>query len=285
MAVAAKKSAQMKNLKTAKKNTNFKKDDKTKKSNVKKNNPIKTKQSKPVFAIEKDEFESEDERLEGTVEAEEENDSEVEMAEIENIEAESSDDEEVEPTVQKLKKQKNIVKTSAIEEDEENASSEDDDQEEEEEDEEEPVANVKKTKRPVDGDDDDVPNKKSKTSKNSAPSDQNNTADWNKFKAEKKELKIQRKKNKVKELYDVSVEVIKIYEKLRCKSTKNKEELAENLHKLLKDGNKYSRLVLCHDTTRAVQCSLDSASKEVKKEIIEVSIFHFFLSDNCYNFS
>lgn len=272
MAVAAKKSAQMKNLKTAKKNINPKKGDKTKKSNVRNNKPIKMKQSKPVFAIEQDEFESEDERLEEKVEGEEENDSEVEMAEIENNEAETSDDEEEEQSVQKLKKQKKIINKSAIDEDEENESSTEDD----EEGEEEPVANVKKTKRPVDGDADDVPNKKSKTSKNSAPSDQNNTADWNKFKAEKKELKIQRKKNKVKELYDVSVEVIKIYEKLRCKSTKNKEELAANLHKLLKDGNKYSRLVLCHDTTRAVQCSLDSASKEVKQEIIEVSILLFF---------
>lgn len=38
---------------------------------------------------------------------------------------------------------------------------------------------------------------------------------WNELKAKKKDLKIQRKKNKTKELYDIDVQAKKIYEELK----------------------------------------------------------------------
>ena len=50
----------------------------------------------------------------------------------------------------------------------------------------------------------------------SAPAqEQTEKVNWNELKAKKKDLKIQRKKNKTKELYDIDVKAKKIYEELK----------------------------------------------------------------------
>jgi hypothetical protein len=47
------------------------------------------------------------------------------------------------------------------------------------------------------------------------PQEQTEKVNWNELKAKKKDLKIQRKKNKTKDLYDVDVKAKKIYEELK----------------------------------------------------------------------
>lgn len=47
------------------------------------------------------------------------------------------------------------------------------------------------------------------------PQEPTEKVNWNELKAKKKDLKIQRKKNKTKELYDIDVKAKKIYEELK----------------------------------------------------------------------
>ncbi|XP_055680778.1 protein penguin [Lutzomyia longipalpis] len=94
--------------------------------------------------------------------------------------------------------------------------------------------------------------------------------DWKKFKQQKKELRIKRKeKQKSKDLVDVVNEAKKIYEQLKCKTTKGRADMAAKLHNLLKGGDKYSKMVLSHDTARIVQCLLKVSPPAVRGEIFE----------------
>lgn len=47
------------------------------------------------------------------------------------------------------------------------------------------------------------------------PQEQAEKVNWNELKAKKKDLKIQRKKNKASDLYDIDVKAKKIYEELK----------------------------------------------------------------------
>lgn len=95
--------------------------------------------------------------------------------------------------------------------------------------------------------------------------------DWADVKLKKKDLKTQRKKQKSKDtqLYELSVQAKQLYEKLKCKSTPNKNDLCTELHGLLKTGNAYAKLVLSHDIARVVQCLLKYSQAEIRKEISE----------------
>jgi hypothetical protein len=57
-----------------------------------------------------------------------------------------------------------------------------------------------------------VPGKKFDNSKSDKPLEKPN---WNDLKSKKKDLKIQRKKNRVKDLYEISVQAKKLYEQLK----------------------------------------------------------------------
>lgn len=92
---------------------------------------------------------------------------------------------------------------------------------------------------------------------------------WNELKTQKKNLKIERKKKKTKELYDISVQCKQIYEELKRKNSKdNKDSLCEQLHTLMKPS--YSKLIFSHDIARVVQCLLKKANLKIKAEISEV---------------
>ncbi|GAB0094116.1 Protein penguin [Sergentomyia squamirostris] len=94
--------------------------------------------------------------------------------------------------------------------------------------------------------------------------------DWKAFKQQKKELRIKRKeKQKSKDLMEVITEAKQIYEQLKCKTTKGRAEMATKLHNLLKGGEKYSKMVLSHDTARVVQCLLKVAPPAVRGEIFQ----------------
>lgn len=91
--------------------------------------------------------------------------------------------------------------------------------------------------------------------------------DWNQLKKDKKELKLKRKQTK--DLFELTVQGKKIYEKLKCKETPDRNVLAKELHTLLKGEQNYQKLVLAHDTARVVQCLLKFAPAEIKREISE----------------
>uniref|UniRef100_A0A1B0D4D4 Uncharacterized protein n=1 Tax=Phlebotomus papatasi TaxID=29031 RepID=A0A1B0D4D4_PHLPP len=87
--------------------------------------------------------------------------------------------------------------------------------------------------------------------------------DWKAYKQQKKELRIKRKeKQKTKDLMDVMNEAKQIYEKLKCKTTKGRVEMATKLHNLLKGDDN-------HDTARVVQCLLKVAPAAIRSEIFE----------------
>ncbi|XP_059615591.1 protein penguin [Phlebotomus argentipes] len=92
--------------------------------------------------------------------------------------------------------------------------------------------------------------------------------DWKVYKQQKKELKVKRKeKQKNKDIMEIMSEAKKIYEELKCKTTKGRAEIAAKLHNMLKTGDRYSKMVLAHDTARVVQCLLKVASPEIRAEI------------------
>ncbi|KAJ6637486.1 Protein penguin [Pseudolycoriella hygida] len=91
--------------------------------------------------------------------------------------------------------------------------------------------------------------------------------DWNKLKKDKKELRLKRKQTK--DLFEITAQGKKIYEKLKCKETPDRSTLAKELHALLKGEQNYQKLVLAHDTARVVQCLLKLAPAEIKREISE----------------
>lgn len=96
--------------------------------------------------------------------------------------------------------------------------------------------------------------------------------DWNKFKQNKKELKLKRKQGDNKDLFELTVEGKKVYEELRCKTTKTKEELATKLFGLLRGADNFQKLVLAHDTARIVQCLLKYAPAATRTEIADYLI-------------
>ncbi|KXJ70629.1 hypothetical protein RP20_CCG022878 [Aedes albopictus] len=92
---------------------------------------------------------------------------------------------------------------------------------------------------------------------------------WNSLKAKQKELREQRRKNKTKDLYELSVGAKKIYETLKRKSTENKEKLVVDLHEKLNKDNTYSRIATSHDTARVIQCMIKNASEDLRMQIAE----------------
>lgn len=91
--------------------------------------------------------------------------------------------------------------------------------------------------------------------------------DWKKMKHDKKELRLKRKQTRTKDLYELTVQAKQIYEKLKCKTTPNRDELSKELHKILGGKGNYAKLVLAHDTARVVQCMLKQAQADIKNEI------------------
>ncbi|KAI8033828.1 protein penguin [Drosophila gunungcola] len=91
--------------------------------------------------------------------------------------------------------------------------------------------------------------------------------DWNKFKQEKKDLKLKRKSSK--DTYEITKEAKQIYEKLRCRRTGNKDKLVEQIYKVLNVGDTISKVVKAHDTARVLQCMLKYASPALRAEISE----------------
>lgn len=96
--------------------------------------------------------------------------------------------------------------------------------------------------------------------------------DWNKFKQNKKDLKLKRKQGDNKDLFELTVEGKKVYEELRCKTTTAKEELATKLFGLLRGADNFQKLVLAHDTARIVQCLLKYAPAATRTEIADYLI-------------
>uniref|UniRef100_A0A182LW26 PUM-HD domain-containing protein n=1 Tax=Anopheles culicifacies TaxID=139723 RepID=A0A182LW26_9DIPT len=90
---------------------------------------------------------------------------------------------------------------------------------------------------------------------------------WNGLKAKQKELRQQRRQNKSKDLYELSVSAKKIYEKLKCKTTEGKEELVQKLHELFGKQNAYAKIATSHDTARVIQCMIKNASEEIRDQI------------------
>ncbi|XP_013099769.1 protein penguin [Stomoxys calcitrans] len=91
--------------------------------------------------------------------------------------------------------------------------------------------------------------------------------DWNKFKQEKKDLKMKRKQGK--DTYEISIEAKQIYEKLKCRKTEKKAELVEKLFNLFSTGDTIKKVVMAHDTARVIQCMLKFASPSVREQLSE----------------
>ncbi|XP_061398364.1 protein penguin-like [Musca vetustissima] len=91
--------------------------------------------------------------------------------------------------------------------------------------------------------------------------------DWNKFKQEKKDLKLKRKQGK--DTYEISIEAKQIYEKLKCRKTEKKAELVEKLYNLFNTGDTIKKVVMAHDTARVIQCMLKFASPSVREQLSE----------------
>ncbi|XP_062535043.1 protein penguin [Armigeres subalbatus] len=92
---------------------------------------------------------------------------------------------------------------------------------------------------------------------------------WNSLKAKQKELREQRRKNKTKDLYELSVGVKQIYEKLKRKTADNKEKMVADLHEKLNKDNTYSRIATSHDTARVIQCMIKNASEDLRMQIAD----------------
>uniref|UniRef100_A0A182PAK3 PUM-HD domain-containing protein n=1 Tax=Anopheles epiroticus TaxID=199890 RepID=A0A182PAK3_9DIPT len=90
---------------------------------------------------------------------------------------------------------------------------------------------------------------------------------WNGLKAKQKELRQQRRQSKSKELYELSVNAMKLYEKLKRKTGDGKEELVQKLHDLLGKENAYAKVATSHDTARVIQCMIKNASEEIRDQI------------------
>nr|CAI5855373.1 unnamed protein product [Callosobruchus analis] len=102
--------------------------------------------------------------------------------------------------------------------------------------------------------------------------------DWNKFKKQKKELKLKRKQSKSG--FDVIVRAKQIGEELRRRVLKGGEQkrvqLINELHSLLKGKGHYAKFVVAHDTARIVQWLLKYASniviQQISKELIPETV-------------
>uniref|UniRef100_A0A182F8N9 PUM-HD domain-containing protein n=1 Tax=Anopheles albimanus TaxID=7167 RepID=A0A182F8N9_ANOAL len=92
---------------------------------------------------------------------------------------------------------------------------------------------------------------------------------WNGLKAKQKELRQQRRQNKSKELYELSVSAKKVYEKLKRKNAENKDELVQKLHDMLGKENAYAKIATSHDTARVIQCMIKNASEGVCDQIAD----------------
>ncbi|KAH8294499.1 hypothetical protein KR044_005278, partial [Drosophila immigrans] len=93
--------------------------------------------------------------------------------------------------------------------------------------------------------------------------------DWNKFKQDKKELKLKRKRTR--DTYEVTVEVKKIYEQLKCQRTKNKDALVQQMYDLLNvdNGDNINKVAKAHDTARILQCMIKFGSPALRVELSE----------------
>uniref|UniRef100_A0A1I8M975 PUM-HD domain-containing protein n=1 Tax=Musca domestica TaxID=7370 RepID=A0A1I8M975_MUSDO len=100
-----------------------------------------------------------------------------------------------------------------------------------------------------------------------APPGKTEKTDWNKFKQEKKDLKLKRKQGK--DTYEISIEAKQIYEKLKCRKTEKKAELVEKLYNLFNTGDTIKKVVMAHDTARVIQCMLKFASPSVREQLSE----------------
>ncbi|ETN61829.1 penguin [Anopheles darlingi] len=92
---------------------------------------------------------------------------------------------------------------------------------------------------------------------------------WNGLKAKQKELRQQRRQNKSKDLYELSVSAKKVYEKLKRKNAENKDELVQKLHDMLGKENAYAKIATSHDTARVIQCMIKNASEGVCDQIAD----------------
>ncbi|KAL9882258.1 pumilio and CPL domain-containing protein penguin [Glossina fuscipes fuscipes] len=103
-----------------------------------------------------------------------------------------------------------------------------------------------------------------KLASNHAPTREEKT-DWRKFKQDKKELKLKRKK--VKDSYEICVEAKKIYEKLNNRRTESKAELVEKLYNLFIADDILNKMVMAHDSSRIIQSMLKHATPSLREEL------------------
>ncbi|XP_064538641.1 protein penguin [Drosophila montana] len=96
--------------------------------------------------------------------------------------------------------------------------------------------------------------------------------DWTKFKQEKKELKLKRKSKC--DTYEVTQEVKKIYEQVKCRRTQNKDKLVEQMYKILNVGDTISKVAKAHDTARVLQCMLKHATPALRAELSDKLMAH-----------
>lgn len=89
--------------------------------------------------------------------------------------------------------------------------------------------------------------------------------DWRKFKQDKKDLKLKRKQSK--NTYEISIEAKQIYEKLKCRKTEKRSDLAEKLYNLFSPGDTLRKVVMAHDTARIIQCMLKFATPSVREQL------------------
>ncbi|EDV92461.1 protein penguin [Drosophila grimshawi] len=96
--------------------------------------------------------------------------------------------------------------------------------------------------------------------------------DWTKFKQEKKDLKLKRKSTR--DTYEITQEVKKIYEQVKCRRTQNKDELVQQMYKILNVGDTISKVAKAHDTARVLQCMLKHATPALRIELSDKLMPH-----------
>uniref|UniRef100_A0A1A9WZ92 PUM-HD domain-containing protein n=1 Tax=Glossina brevipalpis TaxID=37001 RepID=A0A1A9WZ92_9MUSC len=89
--------------------------------------------------------------------------------------------------------------------------------------------------------------------------------DWRKFKQDKKELRLKRKK--VKDSYEICAEAKKIYEKLKNRRTGQKAELVEKLYNLFSADDILNKMVMAHDSSRIIQSMLKHAAPSLREQL------------------
>ncbi|TDG39491.1 hypothetical protein AWZ03_014089 [Drosophila navojoa] len=100
----------------------------------------------------------------------------------------------------------------------------------------------------------------------------NTKTDWTQFKLDKKQLKLQRKRSR--ETFEITQKVKQLYELLKCRRSKDKHLLVEQMYKILNIDNMIVKVVVAHDSSRVIQCMLKHATPELREELSSKLIPH-----------